>query len=169
MSSCVDTENRTIITRFDLWSLALSIFDLWSLQSARRRAPCPALRHDIFDGKTYEQVWLIFDLYYGDQRSLLQIFLYAHKSGCSEEETRTAIGTNFTVSFLILDEELTKIKDHYLDMARRQRIEQYALKYVYPVLFYSRTRGWIKVGWSIEVLTNDGWNSLTDYVEETTL
>ncbi|KAF8368720.1 hypothetical protein PRIPAC_86549 [Pristionchus pacificus] len=74
-------------------------------ESARRRAPCPALRHDIFDGKTYEQ-----------------IFLYAHKSGCSEEETRTAI-----------------------DMARRQRIEQYALKYVYPVLFYSRTRGWIKI------------------------
>lgn len=56
------------------------------------------------------------------------------------------------VSFLILDEELTKIKDHYLDMARRQRIEQYALKYVYPVLFYSRTRGWIKVGWSALLL-----------------
>ncbi|GMR56431.1 hypothetical protein PMAYCL1PPCAC_26625, partial [Pristionchus mayeri] len=74
-------------------------------ESARRRAPCPALRNDILDGKTYEQ-----------------IFLFAHKSGCSEDETRTAI-----------------------DMARRLRIEQYALKYAYPVLFYSRTRGWIKI------------------------
>ncbi|GMT02664.1 hypothetical protein PENTCL1PPCAC_24838, partial [Pristionchus entomophagus] len=79
--------------------------ELYENEQSRRRAPCPALRHDVLDGKSYEQ-----------------IFLFAHKSGCSEEETRMAI-----------------------DMARRQRIEQFALKYAYPVLFYSRTRGWIKI------------------------